>query len=88
MRAAIETTAPFFSGNMNELHGHAPLPGVALNEVKPPDAKVPLRVLLADDHEMLRLGTAAFLKQELGCEICAEAADGREALKLSQATKA
>jgi DNA-binding NarL/FixJ family response regulator len=55
--------------------------------VKPPDAKEPLRVLLADDHEMLRLGTATFLKLELGCEICAETADGREALKLAESTR-
>jgi DNA-binding NarL/FixJ family response regulator len=44
-------------------------------------------VLLADDHEMLRLGTARFLKVRLGCEICAEAANGRDALKLAESTR-
>jgi DNA-binding NarL/FixJ family response regulator len=50
----------------------------------PPTAKEPLRVLLADDHEILRMGTAMFLKRHLGCEICAETADGREAIKLAE----
>jgi DNA-binding NarL/FixJ family response regulator len=43
--------------------------------------------LLADDHEMLRLGTATFLKLQIGCEICAEASDGRQALKLAESTR-
>ena len=54
--------------------------------MKPTDAKVPLRVLLADDHEIVRLGTATFLKNLVGCDICAETADGREALKLAEQT--
>jgi DNA-binding NarL/FixJ family response regulator len=62
------------------------LPDLLSTEVKPPIAKGPLRVLLADDHEMLRLGTATFLKLQIGCEICAQASDGREALKLAEST--
>jgi DNA-binding NarL/FixJ family response regulator len=60
---------------------------LSYNEVNPPDAKKTLRVLLADDHEIVRLGTATFLKNLVGCDICAEAADGREALKLAESTK-
>ena len=52
-----------------------------------PDTSPPLRVLLADDHEMVRLGTARFLKRQLGCEICGEAADGRDALKLAESLR-
>jgi DNA-binding NarL/FixJ family response regulator len=43
--------------------------------------------LLADDHEMLRMGAATFLRVQLGCVICAQAADGREALRLAQSTR-
>jgi DNA-binding NarL/FixJ family response regulator len=43
--------------------------------------------LLADDHEILRLGTATFLESRIGCKICAEASDGREALKLAESTR-
>ena len=50
-------------------------------------ADAPLRVLLADDHETIRLGTATFLKLQLACEICAEASDGREALKLAESAR-
>ncbi len=42
--------------------------------------------MLADDHEILRLGTATFLKLKMGCEICAQAANGRDALKLAEST--
>ncbi|MDB6059685.1 MAG: DNA-binding response regulator, partial [Verrucomicrobiales bacterium] len=56
------------------------------NEVNSPAAKNPIRVLLADDHEIIRLGTATFLKTLIGCDICAETADGREALKLAEQT--
>jgi len=43
--------------------------------------------LLADDHEMLRLGTATFLKLQIGCDICGEACDGRDALKLAESIR-
>jgi DNA-binding NarL/FixJ family response regulator len=70
-----------------DLHGQGPLPDLVSTVVKPATAKAPLRVLLADDHEMLRLGTATFLKIQIGCEICGEASDGREALKLAESTR-
>jgi DNA-binding NarL/FixJ family response regulator len=54
--------------------------------VNPPSATTPLRILLADDHEIVRLGIATFLKILVGCDICAETADGREALKLAEST--
>jgi DNA-binding NarL/FixJ family response regulator len=41
---------------------------------------------LADDHEIIRLGVASVLKAQLDCEICAQASDGRLALKLVEAT--
>ena len=47
----------------------------------------PLRVLLADDHGVLRLGIATLLVKELACEICAECGEGREALKLAESTR-
>jgi DNA-binding NarL/FixJ family response regulator len=36
---------------------------------------------------MLRLGAAMFLKIQLGCEICAQVSDGREALKQVEAAR-
>ncbi len=70
-----------------DLNGRGAPPDLASIIVNPPPPKVSLRVLLADDHEMLRLGTATFLKLRLGCEICAEASDGRQALKLAESTR-
>ncbi|HZQ23796.1 MAG TPA: response regulator transcription factor [Terriglobales bacterium] len=41
----------------------------------------PLRILVADDHEVVRRGLCSLLKSHVGWEICAEAADGREAVE-------
>ena len=40
-----------------------------------------LRILLADDHEIVRRGLSALLQRHEGWEICGEAADGREAVE-------
>src|SRR5271154_1802360 len=40
-----------------------------------------LRILIADDHEVVRRGLCALLQAHDGWEICAEAKDGREALE-------
>ena len=42
-----------------------------------------IRILIADDHEIVRRGTRALIETELGWEICGEANDGREALDLA-----
>jgi len=42
-----------------------------------------LRVLLADDHEIVRQGLASLLREEDTIEIVGEAADGREAVNLA-----
>ena len=39
-----------------------------------------IRVLLADDHEVVRKGICEFLEDDDGIEIIAQASDGREAL--------
>jgi len=39
-----------------------------------------LRILLADDHEIVRRGLRALLEKHEGWEICGEAGDGREAI--------
>jgi DNA-binding NarL/FixJ family response regulator len=45
----------------------------------------PIRVLLADDHPLLRAGIRSLLEEMEGVEVVAEAADGREALSLIKA---
>ena len=42
----------------------------------------PIRVLLADDHALVRAGIRALLSTIEGVEVIAEAGDGREALRL------
>ena len=44
----------------------------------------PVRVLLADDHALVRAGIRALLNAIEGVEVIAEAGDGREALQLIQ----
>ena len=45
----------------------------------------PFRILLADDHEVVRAGLRALLEEQNGWEVVAEAADGRDAVE--QASK-
>jgi DNA-binding NarL/FixJ family response regulator len=48
---------------------------------------VKLRILLADDHEIVRRGLCALLQKREGWEICGEASDGREALEMAKQLK-
>jgi two-component system nitrate/nitrite response regulator NarL len=41
---------------------------------------VPLRLLLADDHKIVRVGLRALLKDKQEWEICGDAENGREAI--------
>lgn len=47
----------------------------------------PIRILLADDHAMLRQGTAEILRRELDFEIVGEASNGQEAVDLALSLK-
>src|SRR5580658_2013907 len=40
-----------------------------------------LRILIADDHEVVRRGLCALLQSHEGWEICGDAKDGREAVE-------
>jgi len=44
----------------------------------------PIRVILADDHTLVRAGIRALLEKLPDVEVLAEASDGREALKLAK----
>jgi DNA-binding NarL/FixJ family response regulator len=46
-----------------------------------------LRILIADDHEVVRRGLCALLQAHEGWEVCAEAADGREAVEKAKQFK-
>ncbi|MGA2414525.1 MAG: response regulator transcription factor, partial [Candidatus Sulfotelmatobacter sp.] len=46
-----------------------------------------LRILLADDHEIVRRGLCALLQKHEGWEVCGEASDGREALEMAKHLK-
>jgi DNA-binding NarL/FixJ family response regulator len=43
-----------------------------------------LRILIADDHEVVRHGVRALIEKEAGWEICGEAVDGRKAVALAE----
>ena len=62
-------------------------PQAADPRVAPPNAGGPrggrLRVLIVDDHAVVRRGLRALLAQEQGVEVVGEAADGAEAVELA-----
>jgi len=45
---------------------------------------VPIRILLADDHIVMRSGLRVLLDRQPGLQVIAEAADGREAVTLAE----
>jgi DNA-binding NarL/FixJ family response regulator len=46
-----------------------------------------LRILVADDHEIVRRGLCALLQKHEGWEICGEAGDGRDAVEKAKQLK-
>jgi DNA-binding NarL/FixJ family response regulator len=42
-----------------------------------------LKVLIADDHELVRIGVRKVVESHIGWEVCGEAADGRRAVELA-----
>jgi DNA-binding NarL/FixJ family response regulator len=46
-----------------------------------------MRVLLVDDHQMVREGLRAILERSEGCTVVGEAASGREAVELARSLK-
>jgi len=43
-----------------------------------------IRVLLAEDHTIVRKGLRSLLDSEVGMEVIGEAEDGREAIQMTQ----
>ncbi len=83
LRAPLGTVAP---GGAPQPSGTA-LPTAAaspLDAIATGDSSSTLRVLLADDHLVMRHGLAALLDQQPDVEIVAEADDGRQAVELAR----
>ncbi len=53
-----------------------------LSETRPGSQAEPARLIVADDHELLRTGIQRMLDREPDLEVVGEAANGREALEL------
>ena len=47
----------------------------------------PLRILIADDHDVMRESTRAVIERQPGWEVCGTAATGREAVELAFVTE-
>lgn len=47
----------------------------------------PLRILIADDHDLMRRGVRTLLESHAGWEVCGEAKTGREAVQMSEELK-
>jgi DNA-binding NarL/FixJ family response regulator len=45
---------------------------------------MPLRIIIADDHEVVRQGIRAVLQSQPDWEVCAEASNGREAIQKAE----
>jgi PAS domain S-box-containing protein len=79
-------TAPIRSAQPQPPAIHTfPLDEAASHQVRVVSSRpaAPIRVLLADDHVIMRQGLARLLKEELGIQVVGEAADGEAAVELA-----
>jgi CheY-like chemotaxis protein len=53
-----------------------------------PDGQVMIRIMLVDDHAVMRAGTRRFLEDESDFLVVGEASDGDEALELAEHVEA
>ena len=67
--------------NNPQIHGSS---GSSSRSVTHDGKKSNLRILIADDHEMIRQGLRRTLEQRDGWQVCGEAATGREAVELAK----
>lgn len=93
--SCIELRCPAFptrsrngAARLPRVNGSTPAPAKHA-EVEPPSADGPreqphIRVVLADDHKIVREGLAGLLRQQADIEVVGEAADGEEAANLAR----
>jgi DNA-binding NarL/FixJ family response regulator len=60
---------------------------VPMQKIEPRMGTRPLKILVADDHDIIRRGLKQLLTSRPGWEICAEAKTGREAVALAEQFK-
>jgi DNA-binding NarL/FixJ family response regulator len=62
---------------------------IRVPELSPPrrDHQVPVRILIADDHEAVRRGVSSILQSHDGVQVCGEATNGREAIEKARELK-
>ncbi|GAA1248251.1 response regulator transcription factor [Streptomyces javensis] len=59
-------------------------PGPTSASTPPPTSPTPIRILLADDHALVRRGVRLILDREPDLEVVAEAGDGAEAIEAAR----
>ena len=53
----------------------------------PPERTAPVRILIADDHEVVRIGLASLLDRQAGFSVVGEARSGDEAVRMARQTR-
>jgi two-component system response regulator DevR len=55
-----------------------------MNDQTTPGAPAPIRILIADDHEVVRIGLASLLDGQPGLQVVAQAESGDEAVRMAR----
>src|SRR5271163_3450664 len=85
MKAALRVSPPIEVGTL-ERRNEAPFDDQPHKSSLRPEAKM-VRILVADDHDIIRRGLKQLLSSRPGWEVCGEAKTGREAVTLVEQLK-
>ncbi len=80
MGFSLPKLPPTLRPNDPSQHPHPAPPGVRLS---PPLPMKKVRILIADDHDIVRRGLKPLLESEWGWEVCGEVANGQQAVALA-----
>src|ERR1700693_5070969 len=69
------------SSNRILIFSEAGNPNMNAQTLNPQSADARVRILVVDDHEVMRLGMRNLLESRSGWSVCAEASNGREAIE-------
>src|SRR5215469_9786978 len=81
LRSRVTSFPTTFNSSLDAMNGATQEQGTRKEQ------RTMIRILIADDHYLVRSGIRSILEEKAGWEVCAEASDGYEAVALTRQLK-